>query len=280
MTTIKFDVPGKKRKELVQTIAGWLGEDIKYCGTPTFAYEIDYFTVDREGNLLFDDRADSEAIERLLEHLYDEGFESDISAVTEKLAAAPTIDSIEDIDSVTLSFPDTGFDEAAFERLKAICGAKASLIAMAFDAISTEVNWNKEEHTIQFPWFKLDLSAKEDEKIAGILFLNKLMEFAKTAKRVTAKEKDTDNEKYAFRCFLLRLGFIGDEFKGARKILLSRLSGSSAFKNGKAKEYRVELDGDNFRIFTAKDSAEADRIGMEIAEELGSEFCEVSEVTE
>ena len=119
MTTIKFDVPGKKRKELVQTIAGWLGEDIKYCGAPTFAYEIDYFTVDREGNLLFDDRADSEAIERLLEHLYDEGFESDIAAVTEKLAAAPTIDSIEDIDSVTLSFPDTGFDEAAFERLKA-----------------------------------------------------------------------------------------------------------------------------------------------------------------
>lgn len=104
MTTIKFDVPGKKRKELVQTIAGWLGEDIKYCGAPTFAYEIDYFTVDREGNLLFDDRADSEAIERLLEHLYDEGFESDIAAVTEKLAAAPTIDSIEDIDSVTLSF--------------------------------------------------------------------------------------------------------------------------------------------------------------------------------
>lgn len=44
MTTIKFDVPGKKRKELVQTIAGWLGEDIKYCGAPTFAYEIDYFT--------------------------------------------------------------------------------------------------------------------------------------------------------------------------------------------------------------------------------------------
>lgn len=278
--TIKFNVPGSKRKELVKTIAAWLGEDVKYCGAPTFAYEIDYFTVDREGNLIFDDRADSEVIERLLEHLYDEGFESDISAVAEKLAAAPTIDSIEDIDSVTLSFPDTGFDEAAFERLKAICGAKASLITTAFDAISTEVNWNKEEHTIQFPWFKLDLSAKEDEKIACILFLNKLMEFAKTAKRVTAKEKDTDNEKYAFRCFLLRLGFIGDEFKGARKILLSRLSGSSAFKSGKAKEYRVELDGDNFRIFTAKDSTEADHIGMEIAEELGSEFCEVSEVTE
>ena len=58
--TIKFNVPGSKRKELVKTIAAWLGEDIKYCGAPTFAYEIDYFTVDREGNLIFDDRADSE----------------------------------------------------------------------------------------------------------------------------------------------------------------------------------------------------------------------------
>ena len=45
-----------------------------------------------------------------------------------------------------------------------------------------------------------------------------------------------DNEKYAFRCFLLRLGFIGDEHKTSRKILLRNLSGSSAFKAGAAKE--------------------------------------------
>ena len=44
--------------------------------------------------------------------------------------------------------------------------------------------------------------------------------------------RSTDNEKYAFRCFLLRLGFIGAEYKTARKILLKNLSGSSAFKNG------------------------------------------------
>ena len=43
----------------------------------------------------------------------------------------------------------------------------------------------------------------------------------------------TENEKYAFRCFLLRLGFIGTEYKKQRKILLSRLNGSSAFKVGK-----------------------------------------------
>lgn len=62
-----------------------------------------------------------------------------------------------------------------------------------------------------------------------------LCRMAKEAKRVNAKEKETTNAKYEFRCFLLRLGFIGDEFKTNRKILLEKLSGSSAFKSGKAK---------------------------------------------
>ena len=43
---------------------------------------------------------------------------------------------------------------------------------------------------------------------------------------------DTDNDKYAFRCFLLRLGFIGDEYKIARKVLLRNLKGNSAFRYG------------------------------------------------
>ena len=58
-------------------------------------------------------------------------------------------------------------------------------------------------------------------------------------KRITAKEKPVDNDKYAFRCFLLRLGFIGDDYKTERKILLRNLSGSSAFKSG-AKKTGVE----------------------------------------
>ena len=57
-----------------------------------------------------------------------------------------------------------------------------------------------------------------------------------TQKRVNASEKEVDNEKYAFRCFLLRLGFIGNEYKTQRKILLRNLTGSSAFKSGSRKE--------------------------------------------
>lgn len=63
---------------------------------------------------------------------------------------------------------------------------------------------------------------------------------AKKQKRITATAKEVDNEKYAFRCFLLRLGFIGEEYKAARKILLSKLNGSSAFKSVVAKQEEVD----------------------------------------
>lgn len=63
----------------------------------------------------------------------------------------------------------------------------------------------------------------------------------KKQKRINSTENSIENEKYAFRCFLLRLGFIGAEYKDERKILLQNLSGTSDFKSGKRKEV-VEYD--------------------------------------
>ena len=89
------------------------------------------------------------------------------------------------------------------------------------------------DERVRFPWF--EDGTDPDAVKAYTHFVTALCEMAKTQKRVTAKEKDTDNDKYAFRCFLLRLGFIGDEYKAARKILLRNLSGSGAFKSGNPK---------------------------------------------
>lgn len=69
--TITINAQGAERKRLVKTIADWLGVPAKYCGAPTFNYEVDYFTIDKSGSLTFDDMADSEVIERLLQHIYD-----------------------------------------------------------------------------------------------------------------------------------------------------------------------------------------------------------------
>ena len=82
---------------------------------------------------------------------------------------------------------------------------------------------------VAFPWFS---QVDADSAAAYTHFISALCEMSRNAKRVTATEKPVDNEKYAFRCFLLRLGFIGSEYKAERKILLKNLTGSSAFKNG------------------------------------------------
>lgn len=231
--TIKYNVPGGKRKELVKTVAAWLGEDIKYCGAPTFAYEVDYFTVDRNGCLSFDDRADSEVIERLLEHLYDEGFECEEAPKTEQEAEPPATGTADD-DSydLTVNLPRSLFTDTAIENLQKLVKGKESLLkkALGIDAVPVIVT----EDTVEFPWFGGIHST--DEHDAYLHLVTAIAAMAREQKRISVQDKEVDNEKYAFRCFLLRLGFIGDEFKWQRKFLLRNLSGSAAFKSGKAKE--------------------------------------------
>ena len=100
--TITIHAQGAQRKRLVKTISDWLGAPAKYCGAPTFNYEVDYFTIDRNGSLSFDDRADSEVIERLLQHIYDEGFDIDQSHT----------DDVEEPCAVCISMPRSLFTDS------------------------------------------------------------------------------------------------------------------------------------------------------------------------
>ena len=220
------------RNPLVKAISEFTGADAVYMRTPTYAYRIDYFTVTREGNLEFDDRADSEEIEKLLEFLSERGFTADTAANTaqeltsEELSAAADNAVHGEPVGVTVEAP---LESTAVGNLTKLLDAKGRLIrrALAVDSLQIEVT----DSTVRFPWFA-DCGA--DECKAYTHFISALCELAANAKRVTAKEKETDNDKYAFRCFLLRLGFIGSEYKEERKILLRNLTGSSAFRNGGA----------------------------------------------
>lgn len=223
------------RKPLVKAISEFTGEKAVYMRTPTYAYRIDYFTVTREGNLEFDDRADSEEIEKLIEFLSERGFvseDSDTAANTaqeltsEELSAAADNAAHGAPAGLTVEIP---LESAAVGNLTKLLDAKGGLIrrALAVEDIRIEVT----DSTVKFPWFA-ECGAGECK--AYTHFISALCELAKNAKRVTAKEKATDNDKYAFRCFLLRLGFIGSEYKAERKILLRNLTGSSAFRNGGA----------------------------------------------
>ena len=232
--TIKYNVTGTKRKELVQLISNFTGCEPKYKGAPTFAYEVDYFTIDKSGALSFDDRADSEVIERLLEMLYDNGFEAE--ALPE--ADEPTEASEQQTDGAGL-IVTIPFDKVSMGNLTKLLEVKGNLIkkALGIDDLPLAMN----DDSVSFLWFKDEVLSPEYIN-AYTEFISLLCQMTTKQKRITATEKEYENEKYAFRCFLLRLGFIGAEHKAARKILLQKLEGSSAFKNGEKKGTEVQTD--------------------------------------
>ncbi len=233
---IEFHVTGAGRKALVTAMGEILEVRPKYLGMPTAAYEVEHFRIDKNGTLEFDDRADSVEIENLLRQLAERGFagegqEAATDAPKETAAndtaetdTAPQDENV----GLTVTVP---LESANIDNLKKLLGAKSSLIKKAFgiDGLPVEVDGKK----ISFPWFS---ETDSDTARACTNFISALCKMSKEQKRIISTEKAVDNEKYAFRCFLLRLGFIGDEYKADRKILLKNLKGSSAFKSGTKKE--------------------------------------------
>lgn len=213
--TINYNVTGSERKRLVTAIAEILEIPATYKGAPTFAYGVGIFTIDSKGGLSFEAHEDSEKIKNLLDELAQRGFECEMP------------DGPSDNIGLVIEMPRSKFSDAAIANLKRIIESKSTLLKKAFDAetIPLEISEDK----ISFPWFKPQDDAAAVRAYAH--FVTALCEMAKTQKRINAIDKPVENEKYAFRCFLLRLGFIGSEYKAERKILLSNLNGSSAFKN-------------------------------------------------
>ena len=222
--TIKYNRTGADRKSLVDTIASITGAEAKYLGAPSFAYQVDYFTIDRNGTITFDDRADSEEGENLVERLASMGFEAEpVEREADTEAERPAAH-----DGLTIQMPADGFTPEALNNLHSLIAAKGRLIrkALGVDLLPVQV----EADAVSFPWFSGEATAEEVKAYTHLIAA--LCDMARNQKRITAREKDTDNDKYAFRCFLLRLGFIGAEYKEERKILLRNLTGSSAFKSG------------------------------------------------
>ena len=239
----EFNRTGAERKALVQAMGEILEVKPKYLGMPTAAYQVDYFHIDKTGAVEFDDRADSEEIENLLERLAErgivaapaetaqEGGTAEESADAENKAEEPETEAQGADLGLTVAMPRDSFTDAALENLRKLVDAKGSLIkkALAVDSLPIETDGEK----VSFPWFA---EGQDSESVKAYThFIAAICDMARNQKRITAKERPADNEKYAFRCFLLRLGFIGAEYKVERKILLKNLSGSSAFKNGEPK---------------------------------------------
>lgn len=211
--TIAFHLTGENRKTMVKAVSEILEIPAEYQYMPTCAYKIgECYTVTKEGNLEISDSADSKEAEHLMEELKKRGYDVPETAEPEST-------------KLTVQMPADYFDEHTLGNLQQICENKATLFQAAFQTDSLDIISSDEK--VEFPWFKVEQDGDAD---AYCTFISMLCEFAKNQKRINNKPETTDNPKYTMRCYLLRLGMIGAEYKSARKALLRNLSGSSAFR--------------------------------------------------
>ena len=216
---IRFTLESKQRPKLAQEIGNILGTAPHYERVPSCAYDIAGYRLDKEGVLHIPDGVAEETVEDLILQLRECGFQDDAEVTEEVLVQQ---------EKLTIAIPRESLTDTALENLQKIIANKQTLFQRAFRMDSTEIEITEEK--INFTWFPY--TTDSDEMAAYTQFISRLCDMARDAKRVSSKPTETDNDKYAFRCFLLRLGFIGKEYKTARKILLRNLTGNSAFRCG------------------------------------------------
>jgi len=271
---VNYNIQKEERKAMVGIVSKVLGEKPVYCGAPSFSYKVGAFEITKDGSLCFDDALDEATVARVRTALREAGFmskggedeascgdtgadepiqteaaENELAAVETAVEEPTEVDTAEsepvsteaapteeamaeaDEDSLSISLPRSLFTETALQNLDALLLSKGRLIRHAFDI--REATYTLTDDRITFAWLHGTITDETAKAYAE--FISKLCLMARMQKRVTAKEKIVDNEKYAFRCFLLRLGMIGSAYKESRKILLQNLIGSSAFKSGHRK---------------------------------------------
>lgn len=219
------------RKEKVKILGKHLGIKPKYLGVPSFAYEVGDFTITRDGTII-NKAGDEMELDEILNS-------SEETTETE-------------FNSIEISFPMEGHDERTIKNLLNMIYSKQSLIKKVFDCSENIVEKEliDEISTLESLSEILTTINKEnckgidfnDEKITfnfingdiqtSSEFLSLLIKKAKELQYTSSKLIETDNDKYTFRTWLIRLRMIGPEYKAHRKTLLSSLTGSSAFRNG------------------------------------------------
>lgn len=235
---MRIETKTDNRRKMVQDIAEFTGEELRYVGPPTFSYTVGRFTIDRDGVIT----SEAEEGEDLLtQFLQEKGY-----------LEAP-------VDEVKIEIPaDTG--EGKFlQNLLAMIHARAYLLNRitryetfaVSDTLLEKLEQLPEENAYEI--FQILLIADseglkgltvEDGKVIFAFPLSpdstknkayaelaaKMIKKAKEAKRVSATPVVEENEKYYLRIWLMQLGMAGAANKESRKELLAGLKGHTAFR--------------------------------------------------
>ena len=257
---INYNVTGSDRKQLVSIITHETGVKATYKGMPSMAYCIDGITIEKDGTMVWDENTDAATIQKIIDALAAAGFEG--TGETPQPVEAPAPQEAEPVE-LTVSLPLTRHTGASLRNLINLVYTRASLLNKALgtsfrveqgltDALQDDactltvesllgvVAAYEDEHGKALDGITItpdEISftslpeTTEPERLRAFTELVAMMnKQAIEQKRVQAKAVNEENEKYALRIWLTRLGMNGPEFKTTRKVLMENLTGHSAFR--------------------------------------------------
>lgn len=209
---VPFGAKGKERRRLADEVGRAAGKLPRYMKYPTCNYLIGEFTLDRDGNLIIPDTIAENQAKLVMSHLRSVGFDALGIEVPERLS---------------VSVPADTLSEAEQQRLVEFVDARQQVLraGLRLDDVVVEHEGGK----LVFAWFPY--TGSPEDVAAYQVFIEQLLALVRSLKRVVYVDSRVSNDRYAWRCFLLRLGMIGPEFRAARAVLMRGVPGSSAYSD-------------------------------------------------
>jgi len=251
---LKYNITGGARRLFAEAVSEILGAEVVYRGTPSFAFAVGNYVIDRYGNLHCPPNGGGvcgEELFRLIAALKERGYVAENEPRPPEPPSRPKqpadktkwVDT-EDFAMLVIELPQNGLTADKLDNVSRIIQSKATLIRASIGenlvSAAHDLPVGLVDGKVRFPWFSPGASAEEIKAYSHLLI--KIREMAESQKYVVARERVVENQKYAFRCFLLRLGFIGSEYGEARKILLANLTGNGSHKNGQRTDVAVSAN--------------------------------------
>lgn len=251
---MKIETHVADRKQLVNQIAQAIGVEAKYLGAPGFAYQVGPYVINKQAEIEVDDtEADMDLLRELIPGgALDEAPETEIKALEISVPMeGHTVTSIMNLLHLFCSREKLlnrcvgnsrnflmskkfikALDDQVPESLEEYFDRQ---MEAAGEKVNRGLTITQEKVTVAFPY------TEDADIIKAYTDLVSLMnQMALMQKRVLKDKFHSSNEKYAFRCWLVRLGMVGDDYKITRKILLSNMPGNSAFRTEDQKEAALE----------------------------------------
>ncbi len=247
-----YRVLAESRKPLIERLRELVGDRLVYTRVPRCAYEVGGISVEKDGTVVTGEGADMELIEKL----ESEGFIEWRSGTEEQCGT----DGEGTLPRISISLPAGDHTGNSLRNLVYTIYSRGTLLSRATggsfrvnkelvdnlkgadpDAVMEIIGDGTLMQGVKMTRDQIIFTGfpeTEDPKTLQI-FMQLAAAINRSAirqKRIQPKKIQDENEKYALRTWMVRIGMGGQEYKDARNRLLKDLTGSSAFRTEEEKE--------------------------------------------